>query len=103
MLERGAKRVVQRLLGEVEVAEQADERCEDAAGLGAVDPVDHRRDGLGCSFAHSVCGGCDIIVAARSSVAAYNGPGNGKPTLRQRIRRFDSEALRYAPGSADLR
>src|SRR5215467_8652690 len=70
MLERGAKRVVQRLLGEVEVAEQADERCEDPAGLGAVDPVDHRSDGLGCCFAHRVCGECDIIVATRSSVAA---------------------------------
>ena len=41
LLERGAKAVVQRLLGQVEVAQQAHQRGEDAARLVAVDRV-HR-------------------------------------------------------------
>ena len=53
LLERGAEGVVQRLLGEVEVAEQADQRGEDAARLGAVDGVRRRA---------RVCG---LIVARR--------------------------------------
>ena len=40
-LDGRGERVVQRLLGEVEVAEQADQRGEDAARLGAVDGVEH--------------------------------------------------------------
>ena len=40
LLDRRGERVVQRLLGEVEVAEQADQRGEDAARLGAVDRLD---------------------------------------------------------------
>src|SRR5882762_9511063 len=39
LLERGPERVVQRLLGAIEVAEQADQRGQDAARLGAVDRV----------------------------------------------------------------
>ena len=41
--DRRGEGVVQRLLGEVEVAEQADQRGEDAARLGAVDGVDRSR------------------------------------------------------------
>ena len=41
LLERRGEGVVQRLLGEIEVAEQADQGREDAARLGAVDSVDH--------------------------------------------------------------
>ena len=43
LLDRRREGVVQRLLGEVEVAEQADQRGEDAARLGAVDGVDPAR------------------------------------------------------------
>ena len=42
---RGGERVVQRLLGEIEIAEQADQGGEHAARLGAVDGV-HRRPRL---------------------------------------------------------
>ena len=50
LLERGRERVVQRLLGEVEVAEQADQRGEHAARLGAIDLVDDAVDigSVGC-------------------------------------------------------
>src|SRR5439155_15361615 len=37
LLERGAKRVVQRFLREVEIAEKTDQRREDAARLGAIE------------------------------------------------------------------
>ena len=40
LLDRGREGVVQRLLGQVEVAEEADQRGEDAARLGAVDGLD---------------------------------------------------------------
>ena len=40
------QRLVQRLLGEVEVAEEADERGEHPPGVGAVDPVDERARGF---------------------------------------------------------
>src|SRR5690606_38024340 len=40
LLERGGKSVVQRLLGEVEITEEADERREYAARVGAVDLTD---------------------------------------------------------------
>ena len=43
---RRGEGVVQRLLGEVEVAEQADQRGEDAARLGAVDRIDRARGRL---------------------------------------------------------
>ena len=50
LLERGAKGIVQALLGQVEVAEQADQRGKAAARLGAVDllhlPAHCRRRGL---------------------------------------------------------
>ena len=42
LLERGAKCVVQRLLGDVEIAEQTDQRCEDAARFGAIDGLRDR-------------------------------------------------------------
>ena len=47
LLERRAKRVVQRFLGEVEVAEQAHQRREDAARLGAVNGFDGLASALG--------------------------------------------------------
>lgn len=40
-LDRGRERVVHRLLGQVEIAEQADEGGQHAARLGAVDGVHH--------------------------------------------------------------
>ena len=45
LLDRGRERVVHRLLGEIEIAEQADQGGEHAARLGAVDGV-HRRPHL---------------------------------------------------------
>ena len=39
-LERGHERVVQRLLGEIEIAEETDERRQDLARVRAVDLVD---------------------------------------------------------------
>jgi len=39
VLERCSESVVQRLFGEIEVAEQTDEGGEDAARLGAVDGI----------------------------------------------------------------
>jgi hypothetical protein len=47
LLERRAESVVQRRLGEVEVAKQPDQRCEYAARLGAVDGVSHLTHMLG--------------------------------------------------------
>ena len=52
LLERGAESVVQRLFGEVEVAEQADQRGEDAARLGAVDGVHHLPHPFGSVLTH---------------------------------------------------
>ncbi len=40
LLDRGAKRLVQRFLGEVEIAEQADQRREHAPRFLAIDGVD---------------------------------------------------------------
>ena len=61
LLERGAKSVVQRLLGEIEVAKQADQRREYAARFGAVDGVNslarvlgRRRVPVASSLASSV-------------------------------------------------
>ena len=39
-LERRRERILKRLLGEIEVAEQADQGGQDAAGFGAVDRLD---------------------------------------------------------------
>ncbi len=39
-LDRGRERVLERLLGEIEIAEEADQSGENAAGLGAVDRLD---------------------------------------------------------------
>jgi len=44
LLEGGAERLVQRLLGEVEVPEQADQRGEDMARFRSIDGVDLRFD-----------------------------------------------------------
>ena len=49
LLHRGRERVVKRLLGEVEVAEQANQRGEDAARVGAVDSVYRLAGSLGAS------------------------------------------------------
>jgi hypothetical protein len=46
LLESGPERVVQRFLGDVEVAEQADQRREDAAGIGEIDGVHRLMNGL---------------------------------------------------------
>lgn len=40
LLERRRERILQRLLGEIEIAEETDQRGEDAAGLGAIDRLD---------------------------------------------------------------
>jgi hypothetical protein len=50
LLQRCRDGVVQRLLGEVEITEEADERREDAARLGPVDCFDRRRDVVYCPF-----------------------------------------------------
>jgi len=46
LLERGAESVVQRFLGEVEIAKQTHERGEDAPRFGAVNLLDSRSDVL---------------------------------------------------------
>ena len=51
-LGRRSKRVVQRLLGEVKVAEQPDQGGEDAARLGAIDGVHHLAHSFGRVVAH---------------------------------------------------
>ena len=48
----GRKRVVQRLFGEVEIAQHADQRGQHAARFGAVDGVDLLADLLGRVLAH---------------------------------------------------
>jgi hypothetical protein len=50
--QRGRERVVHRLLGEVEVAEQADQGGEDAARVGAVEGVYHLAQPVGRVLAH---------------------------------------------------
>ena len=45
LLERRAKRLVQRFLGKVEIAEQAHQRCKHAARFGPVDALDRPGDG----------------------------------------------------------
>ena len=39
-LDRGRERILQRLLGEIEIAEEADQGGEDPTGFGAVDRLD---------------------------------------------------------------
>ena len=51
-LDRGGERVVQSLLGEVEIAEQADQRGQDAARVGAVDGVHRIAHPFGAVFVH---------------------------------------------------
>ena len=67
LLERRGERVVQRLLGEIEVAEEADERGEHAPRLGAVDVRrSASRDAL---IGHrSTC--CANSMIGRTSIAA---------------------------------
>ena len=48
----GRERVVQRLLGQIEVAEQADQGGKNAARLGAVDGVHHLAHPLPCVLGH---------------------------------------------------
>ena len=52
LLDGGGERVVQRLLGEIEIAEQADQRGEDAARLGAIDGVHHLAHAIVVTVAH---------------------------------------------------
>src|SRR5262245_20063218 len=66
LLDRGREGLVQRLLGELEAAEEADQRGEDAARLGAVDRV-HR-------LADTVEGGIAHGTAARARSASAPGP-----------------------------
>jgi hypothetical protein len=40
LLDRCRERILQRLLGEIEIAEEADERRENPAGLGAINRLD---------------------------------------------------------------
>ena len=49
---RGRERVVKRLLGEVEIAEQANQGGEDAARVGTVDSIYRLAGSLGCVLAH---------------------------------------------------
>src|SRR6266508_2284476 len=48
----GVTRIVVESLGELEVAEQADEGSEDAARLGTVDAVQHLTQRFACVLAH---------------------------------------------------
>src|SRR5262249_40407488 len=52
LLDRGPARVVQRLLGEIEVAEEADEGGEDAPGVGTIDRLDLLARQRGWILAH---------------------------------------------------
>jgi hypothetical protein len=45
---------MQRFLGEVEVAEETDERCEDAARVGAVDAFDRLRNAVDYAFSSQI-------------------------------------------------
>src|SRR3954468_12125917 len=102
LLECGAKRFVQRLLGEIEIPEQADQCCEHAAGLRHVQRIHCRLDavahclkssssksgrisssesptcGLGQRLAHSSASSIDftfqIQKPAMSSFVSMNGP-----------------------------
>jgi hypothetical protein len=47
LFERGPERVVQRLLGRVEITEQPDERGQDTAGVGKVDGIHRLVDSVG--------------------------------------------------------
>src|SRR4030095_10478922 len=60
LLERRAKGVVQRLLSEVEVAEKADQRGEDATRFGAVDGVCLLAHARGRILAHRYDRQCNV-------------------------------------------
>src|SRR6266516_1075594 len=77
LLERRRKRLVHDLLGEVEVAEQADQGGEDAPRLLAIEPADHLRD-------------------HRPSAAAYT-TADGRTARLPAVRATDGR--RFAPGT----
>lgn len=52
LFESGGKGGLQGLFGQIEIAEKADQRGEDAAGFGAIHRVDLRIDGIAGQFAH---------------------------------------------------
>ena len=65
-LGRRGERVVQRLLGEIEVAEQADQRGEHAARVGAVDRFDSLAHPVGRIVAHAPPGRRHGCVRSRT-------------------------------------
>src|SRR5262245_572870 len=69
LLDRGREGLVQRLLGELEAAEEADEGGEDAPRLGAVDRVHRLADAVDSGIIHG--------TAARARSASA--PGRDEP------------------------
>jgi len=68
---RDRERVLQRLLGHIEVAEEADERCERSSRLLAI----HPRDGLPSAHVVHAGTGAGISMIGRTSIAPVNAPG----------------------------
>jgi hypothetical protein len=74
-LDRRGERVLQRLLGEIEIAEEADESSEDAARLGAVDGLDQ------------VCD-CENSMTGRTSTVPCFAPGMREATCTASFKSF---------------
>ena len=85
LLDRRGEGVVQRLLGEVEVAEQADERGEHAARFGAVDGVHLLAHRVGGRLCHGQGG----MEASRRRLRA----GKAGPTRMSRCRERSDAAV----------
>src|SRR5262245_3476765 len=81
LLDRRGKCVVDGLLGELEVSEQADQGGEDAARVGAVDGFDRRARLLGRVTAHgqALCGTLAISHTGRTSMLPCLAPGHLEP------------------------
>ena len=90
LLERRAERVVQRFLGDIEIAEQADQRGENAARFGAIDRLNL------CSRVQRAVD--DASFRVRSAQQAGRPPREREPAFGagdhelQRLERKDQEA-----------
>ena len=63
--ERRAKGFVQRFLGEIKIAQQADQRCQDRARVGPIDRID--------SFMRMICGlGVHVLANGVRQKRAYS-------------------------------
>ena len=74
LFQRGPEGLVQRLLGEVEVTDQADERGEDPARFGAVDGVQRSRHG---AMVSSTIMGPVALVDGRQRLVGTRSPRDG--------------------------